>query len=128
MNTDQTLVAKFLNGDRAPAAIDSNPLAKLLGGLLVEADAAGTVTLSFEPPATFTQGAGVLQGGTVATLLDFGLAFSLLAALPAEKTFGTASLNVNLMKPAAPGKYLVRGKVDRLGSLVAFGSAELVRA
>ena len=128
MNTDLDLITRFLAGDRRPIAIDSNPLATLLGGQLLEADAKGMVSLSFEPPALFVQGAGVLQGGTVATMLDFAMAFAALSALPTGKTCATASFTTNLLKPAAPGKYLARGTVDRMGSQVAFVSAVLQRA
>ena len=128
MNRDQVLIAGFLSGDRRPAPITSSPLAALLNAQLLEVDAAGRVVLSFEPPETFVQGARVLQGGTVATMLDFAVAFAVLAALPADRSCATASLTTNFMKPATPGKYIARGSVDRLGSQVAFGSAILQRA
>ena len=128
MNSDQTLIAAFLSGDRTPAPITSSPLAALLNAQLLEADAAGKAVLSFEPPETFIQGARVLQGGTVATMLDYAMAFAVLAGLPAGRSCATASLTTNFLKPAAPGKYLARGSVDRMGSQVAFGSAILQRA
>jgi uncharacterized protein (TIGR00369 family) len=127
MNSDHAFLQRFQSGDRAPATITSNPLAQLLHAKLVEADHRGHAVLSFEPPAEFVQGAGVLQGGTVATMLDFALAFAALAALPAERTFATASLTVNLMKAALPGKYVARGTVERLGSQLIFATASLER-
>jgi uncharacterized protein (TIGR00369 family) len=127
MNSDQAFIIEFMAGDRQPAAIASNPLARLLRAYLLEADAAGKAVLCFEPPADFVQGAGVLQGGAVATMLDFALAFAALAALPPERSFGTASLTVNMMKAALPGKYIARGSVERLGSQVIFASAVLQR-
>jgi uncharacterized protein (TIGR00369 family) len=128
MNNDQVLIARFLSGDRTPAPITSSPLAAMLNARLLEADASGKAVLSFEPPETFIQGASVLQGGMVATMLDFALAFAVMAALPADRSCATASLTTNFMKPAAPGKYIARGSLDRLGSQVAFGSAVLQRA
>jgi uncharacterized protein (TIGR00369 family) len=127
MNSDHAFVHQFQSGDRAPAPVTSNPLARLLRAQLIEADPKGRVVLSFEPPADFVQGAGVLQGGTVATMLDFALAFAALAALPAERSFATASLTVNLMKAALPGKYVARGTVERLGSQMIFATASLQR-
>jgi uncharacterized protein (TIGR00369 family) len=127
MNSDYAFVRQFLSGNGAPCLITSNPLARLLQGQLLEADPQGRVTLSFEPPAEFVQGASVLQGGTVATMLDFALAFAALAALPTERPFATASMTVNLMKAALPGKYIARGTVERLGGQVIFATATLQR-
>ena len=127
MNSDQAFIIEFMAADRQPAAIASNPLASLLRAQLLEADAAGKAVLCFEPPADFVQGAGVLQGGAVATMLDFALAFAALAALPPERSCATASLTVNMMKAALPGKYIARGSVERLGSQVIFASAVLQR-
>lgn len=127
MNSDHAFVHQFQSGDRSPAPVTSNPLARLLRAQLIEADPKGRAVLSFEPPADFVQGAGVLQGGTVATMLDFALAFAALAALPPERSFATASLTVNLMKAAVPGKYTARGIVERLGSQVIFATASLQR-
>jgi uncharacterized protein (TIGR00369 family) len=128
MNPDHILLTAFLSGNRTPVPVTSNPLAAALQTQLLEADAAGKAVLSFDPPETFIQGAHVLQGGAVATMLDFALAFAMLAALPPDRTFATASLTTNFLKPAAAGKYIARGSVDRLGSQVAFGSAVLQRA
>lgn len=127
MNSDHAFLQQFQSGDRKPALVTSNPLARLLRAQLLEVDASGRAVLSFEPPKDFLQGAGVLQGGAVATMLDFALAFAALAALPPERTLATASLTVNLMKAAPPGKYLARGTVERLGSQVIFATASLQR-
>jgi uncharacterized protein (TIGR00369 family) len=128
VNSDYLFLQEFLAGSRAPAAIESSPLAVLLKAQLLEADASGKAVISFEPPDTFIQGARVLQGGTVATMLDFALAFAVLAALPADRTCATASLTTNFIKPAGPGKYIARAGIDRLGSQVAFATAVLQRA
>lgn len=128
MNADQVFLAEFMAGDRRPVPVLCNPLAAMLNAQLLEADASGRIAMSFDPPETFVQGARVLQGGAVATMLDFAIAFAVLAALPADRSFATASLTTNFMKPAAPGKYIARGTVDRLGSQVAFGTGLLQRA
>jgi len=128
MNTDGVFIARFLAGDRRPAVIDSNPLAMRLGARMIDADAKGAAMLSFEPTQEFAQGAGLLQGGAVATMLDFAMAFAALAKLPAERSCATASMTVNFLKPATPGSYLATGVVERMGSQVAFVSATLRRA
>ncbi len=127
MNADHAFVVEFLAGNRAPAPVVSNPLARLLNAQLLELDASGKAVMSFEPPETYIQATGVLQGGTLAVLLDLTLAFAALAALPPGRSCATASLTTNLLKPALPGKYIARATIDRLGSLVAFGSGVLQR-
>lgn len=130
VNTDRALVLEFLQGDRKPAAITSNPLARELGAELVEADATqGTAALAFSPSARFVQGAQVLQGGIVTTLLDFAMAFAAHARLaPEERAFATATLTVNLLRAAPAGRYLARGRIVRAGARVMFAEAELTSA
>jgi len=127
VNTDRALVLEFLEGDRKPAPIASNPLARDLGGELLELDTeAGTALLAFTPPQRFSQGAGVLQGGIIATLLDFAMAFAAHAALAArERAFATANLSVSLLRPAPSGRYLARGRVLRAGRTLLFADATL---
>ncbi len=128
MNADYAFVVEFLAGNRAPAPVVSTPLARLLNAQLIELDTTGKAVMSFEPPETYIQDTGLLQGGTLVVLLDLALAFAALAVLPPGRSCATASLTTNLLKPALPGKYIARATIDRLGSLVAFGSAVLHRA
>lgn len=126
MNKDRDLVHSLLNGDRTPVPITSNPLARELSGSILRLDSAqGTATLAFEPPERFVQGVQILQGGIVATMLDFAVAFAVWTKLPAGKSFATATLTVSLLKPAAPGGYVATGKVVRIGSKVIFATADL---
>ncbi|MBU6444379.1 MAG: PaaI family thioesterase [Alphaproteobacteria bacterium] len=127
MNPDQMFLKAFLAGDGRPAPFVANPLAAALNAELLAADSAGTVTLAFEPGPQFLQGAQVLQGGVVATMLDFALAFAALVRLPEGGAFGTVNLNVSMMKPALAGRYQATGKVVRMGKTMIFGSAELRR-
>jgi len=127
MNPDQRLLLDFVAGDGQAVPVTANPLAAALNGELLAADGQGQVTLAFEPGAQFLQGAQVLQGGVVATMLDFALAFAGLVCLPEGGAFGTVNLNVNMMKPALAGRYLATGRVVRMGKSMIFGSAELCR-
>jgi uncharacterized protein (TIGR00369 family) len=126
MNPDRMLALQFLASDRKPLEIASNPLAQELGGCLLELDeSAGACTLSFQAPERFAQGAGVLQGGIVAAMLDFGMAFAAFHMVTADRSFATASMTLNLLKSAPPGRYLVRGRVVRLGARMIFTEATL---
>ncbi len=127
LNPDQALMQEFLAGDRAPRPFDANPLARSLGTRLLAADAVeGTVTLGFEPGPQFLQGNGCVQGGIVAAMLDFSLALSVLTRLEAGRSHSTASFSVNLLRPTRIGRYVAQGRIQRMGSRLAFAEASLV--
>lgn len=127
LNTDRALVLEFLAGARQPLAITSNALASDLGAQLLQLDTdPGEALIAFTAPARFAQGAGVLQGGTLATLLDFAMAFAAHAVLAErEQTFATASLTVNLLRPAPPDRYLAHGRIVRAGRALLFAEGAL---
>ena len=131
MNPDRALVAQFLHGSREPLALGSNPLARDLNGSLLQLDeTAGVALLAFEPPERFLQGAQLLQGGISATLLDFAMAFAAHAKLEAAgspQSFATASLTVHLLRPAPSARYLVRGRIVRMGGKLAFAEGDMAR-
>jgi uncharacterized protein (TIGR00369 family) len=131
VNPDRALVAQFLHGSREPLALASNPLARDLNGSLLQLDeAAGVALLAFEPPERFLQGAQLLQGGISATLLDFAMAFAAhakLAGAGSPQSFATASLTVHLLRPAPSARYLVRGRIVRMGGKLAFAEGHMAR-
>lgn len=115
-----------------PLAIASNPLARELGGTLLELDdTRGEALIAFEPSAQHVQGSGVIQGGINATMLDFAMAFAghaKLAAAAATAGFATATLTVQLLRPALPGRYLARGRIVRQGTRLMFAESSLSAA
>ncbi len=130
MNPDRALVLQFLRGGGQPLAITSNPLASDLGGMIRELEATdGTALLAFEPPHRFLQGAQILQGGAIATMLDFAMAFAAHARLEMQdQAFATASLTVQFLRPApAPARYLARGRILKSGSRLLYAEADLRR-
>lgn len=127
-NPDQALILRFLQ-DRVPRAIDTNPMAVALGTSLRNADGeAGTIELAFDPAPLFIQGTGVLQGGAVTAMLDFAMAFALLAQLPPDRSCATATINVALLRAAPAGRYLAHGAIERRGRTLGFTQARLLRA
>lgn len=130
MNPDRALVLQFLRGGGQPLAITSNPLASDLGGMIRGLAATdGTALLAFEPPHRFLQGAQILQGGAIATMLDFAMAFAAHARLEMQdQAFATASLTVQFLRPApAPARYLARGRILKSGSRLLYAEADLCR-
>ena len=124
-NPDKELLLKFMEDPSAPVDVDSNPLAKALRCRFLEADPSGQVRLEFEPDETFIQGGNAVQGGAVAAMLDFAMAYAGLAALPAEQSAATVSMTVNYLKPVQAGRYEAVGALERKGRTLLFASSEL---
>lgn len=127
MNPDKTLLADFLSqGNPPPTPVRSNALAIELGTTLLQASSTpGRVVLHCKPSALFVQGAGVLQGGALAAMLDFAMSFAGLIDAPAGKAVTTTMLNVAFLRAAPRGDYRVVGEIERLGRSVAFARARL---
>lgn len=126
LNPDQRETHRFLADPSQPLAFIGNPMAQAMGCLLVAADAeAGMVRLEFSPADIFVQGAGVLQGGAVTAMLDFSMAFALLAMLPASQTCATVGLNATFLRAAPMGRYAAVGEITRRGRTLAFARAHL---
>src|SRR4051812_3546422 len=123
MNPDQALLARFSG---APLSVDSNALAAALRTTLVALDRSkGSVTLTFEPGDQFVQGRGVVQGGIVATMLDFAAAFAALAVLPEGQSAATASLTVGFQAAVRAGTVIATGTVERAGKRAVFTRAQI---
>ena len=86
------------------------------------------ITLEFTPDAIFVQGAGVLQGGAVSAMLDFAMAFAVLALLPAGQACTTTNANVSFLRAAPRGRYVAIGEIERRGRQLAFTRARLMAA
>jgi len=126
MNPDIALIRHFVAGTGEPVPFDANPLARLLGGRLLQADpAAGRLVLSFEPPEVFVQGAGVLQGGAIGAMLDFAATFAAMLALPDGQSLATSSLTTTFLRAAPAGRYLATGRVEKRGRRLVVATASL---
>lgn len=127
MNPDIALIRRFVSGTGEPMAFDANPLARFLDGRLIEADAAaGRLVLTFEPPAVFVQGAGVLQGGAIGAMLDFAATFAAMLVLRDGQSPATSSLTTTFLRPAPAGRYVAAGRVEKRGRRLVVATASLV--
>ncbi len=126
MNPDWIDLQRFIREGQAAATLTSNPMASALAMRMEQVDIAkGEITLSFEPQGLFIQGAGVLQGGAVSAMLDFAMAFAVMATLPAGQSCATSSLNIAFLRPAPKGRYVAVGETERRGKVLAFTRARL---
>lgn len=125
-NPDRELISSVVLGQRRNVPVRTNPLASDLCAELCEASN-GRVRMSFFAGSRFCQGAGIVQGGVVAAMLDFAMAFAALSQLDFGESVATASLNINYLKPADAGRYQVEAAVDQSGRRVTFVHATLYR-
>ena len=127
-NADQALIHRFAAGGGQPAVVDTNPLARALRCQLLHADLGrGIVEVAFEPDPLFVQGTGVLQGGAVSAMLDFAMAFAVLANVPAGRSCATVTMSTSFQRAAPQGRYRAVGEVERCGRTLAFARARLLR-
>ena len=103
-------------------------LAVSLGGEVLSMDPdSGAAVIAFEPDERFLQGGGVIHGGIVSTMLDYGVAMSGFCKVGKGRSFATVSLTVHFLKPVLTGRHLVESRLDRIGSSLIFASASLRR-
>lgn len=125
-NDTRRLVADAVaSGQRDVSIAAGCPSLAALEAVLVEG-APGDVLLSFVAGEDATQGNGVVSGGTMANMLDTGMAMAVLSALKPGHTCATISLNVNMLRAGAIGRLFVRAGVEKLGRTVAFAHAQLL--
>jgi len=126
-NADHALLHHFAaQTDPTPVPMPATPMARALNACLVRVDAkVGLVELHFSPGETFLQGHGNVQGGAVAAMLDFAMAFAVMSQLDITRTVVTANLNVSFLRAAEAGLLVAVGQVERLGKTLAFTRAQL---
>ncbi|RST85026.1 PaaI family thioesterase [Aquibium carbonis] len=126
MNPDLVLVRRFMAGGGVGLPVDSSALAVALGARLEAwSPERRELVMGYEPDATFRQGAGVLQGGAVASMLDFAMAFAGFTQLADGAGLSTLTMNVVFQKAARGGRYTVRGRIEKPGRRVMFAAAEI---
>ncbi|MGX1305424.1 uncharacterized protein (TIGR00369 family) [Amorphus suaedae] len=125
-NPDVVLVRQFVMAPKTPVEVGSNPLAVALGTWLTGFDpVTRTLAMRYVPQPLFRQGAGVVQGGALAAMLDFAMAFAGFASVDAKTALSTVSMNVVLQRPATADSYEAFGRIDKVGRRAMFASAEI---
>jgi uncharacterized protein (TIGR00369 family) len=121
--TRACVVAAVARGQRN-VPFDFNPALAGLSTQLIEARD-GELVLRFTAPHTATQGNGVVGGGTLASMLDLGMAMAVLSKLKPGFTCATISLTVNMQAAGQEGHFIAVAGVDRVGRQVGFAHAKL---
>ena len=122
--TGLQLFQAMLDGD-LPGA----PIGKLLDFILVEAEF-GRVVFQGRPGLDHYNPMGSVHGGWFATLLDSALGCAVASALPAGKSYTTAELKVNIVRPLTDKVPLVRADahVVHVGGRMATSEGRLTGA
>ncbi len=103
------------------------PTAKLLGARDPHFDReAGTLRMGFVARPDFANPMGVVQGGFLTAMLDDAMGPLIFAI--AGRFGSTIDLNVQFLRPVAPGPVEVLARMVRQGRSVAFLEAELEAA
>lgn len=128
-NPDQERIHGFQAAGGRPMPMETNPLLRALRAELRRVDQErGLVELGFDPDPLFIQGTDVVQGGAVSAMLDFAMAFALLARLAPSQSCATVTMTSSFLRPAPRGSYRTIGEVERAGRTLAFASGRLLRA
>jgi len=97
--------AEYLNAVRSPDQRVNN-LFRTLGVQVVEI-APQRAVLGLDVGEGMLQGAGVLAGGILATLLDEAMAHAVLASLEAGRTAATVEMSVRYLRPVGAGERIM---------------------
>ena len=110
--------------ERAAAALERVPFAKLLG-IELEEISAGTATLAFEVRPDLKQNNDVVHGGAIASLIDSATAFAIISLLPSDERATTVDLTISYLRPLISGRARAVARVLRAGKRLIVVSAEL---
>ncbi len=103
-----------------------NPLFVSLGVEIINISAEQTV-LKLPVKTGFMQGAGVVAGGILATLMDEAMAHAALATLENGQTTATMDISCRYFKPVGAGEVLkATAVVVKKGNRVIFTEAQVV--
>jgi uncharacterized protein (TIGR00369 family) len=119
------IVAEGLRDVPMPESI--NPLAASMRMTIREVKE-GSAWLTFEIGRQFSQGAGVIQGGILAAMADYGMAFAAMSRIGDGSMVASVALTVNYLRAGPPGYYEVRAELDKSGSRFAFARAVVTDA
>jgi uncharacterized protein (TIGR00369 family) len=105
------------------------PAASTLGLEVLDVDPdAGTIEVAFQGVDAFTNPAGNVLGGFLATMLFDTVGPALLATVGPDEFQSTVQFNVNFLRPARPGRLVGRGRVVRRDGDLAHLEASLFDA
>ena len=95
VNPDLVALHSVIEDGLTNVSLDVNPLAVHLN-TRIQSASKGKVSMSFDLADQYIQGNGVVQGGALAMMLDFGLAFGGLSQVTWQQNLSTTNMNISL--------------------------------
>ncbi|TXT31496.1 MAG: thioesterase superfamily protein [Rhodocyclaceae bacterium] len=124
---ERALVRRAIEQKLTDLPVTTNPLAVSLNMRIVEARD-GRMRIGFCPPEAFTQGNGVVQGGIISAMLDFGMTFAAFSKAPVEASVATVSQTTNYFRPVFVGELIVEAELEKTGRTLINARASLYDA
>lgn len=129
MNPDQVLLDRIAREPGAAIRLETSPLFVALAAELLAYDPEnGRLSMAYTAGPEFFQGAGVVQGGIVGTMLDYAMGMALIGRLASGQAPATTAYTVNLIAPLRSERVIAEAVIDRASKRAAFLSARLVFA
>ncbi len=100
------------------------PSGRLLGMQAFEAEP-GYSRVEFQAREEFYNPAGVVQGGFLATMLDFTMGAAAKSAVGQSNMARTIEMKISYVQPAKAGKLIGEGRVVHSGRSIAFAEGTL---
>ena len=128
-NPDKDFLEKFKNGDVDKNATIPSPIGEYLQASIIDVDDdAYKLSMGFEGQDHMYNGAGVIQGGILTSMLDTTMAFAVLSHVKPEQSTATISINTDFLNAAKTGSFVVEAEITRMGRNIAFAKATLKNA
>ena len=124
---DRIFINNIITRQLQDVAVADFPLADKFKARIKQARP-GQVSMAFSVDRSFTQGGQVIQGGIIASLLDFGLGYAALTLLDHGQHIATVSMNIDYLRAAPAGDYCVHAKVSKRGKSLIYTCGELLSA
>lgn len=85
----------------------------------------GSCEMDFDVPVHFCHSGDVIQGGFVTSMLDSVITFAVFGSNPNVIKLATLELKVTYLKASRAGKFKAIGRIESMGSSIAFLTGEL---
>ncbi|WP_262694726.1 PaaI family thioesterase [Kordiimonas aquimaris] len=125
MDIEQTYLKNAIATNNIPSRFHS-PFAKQLDATLISLDLDNSsITCAFTVSGEYLHGGGVVQGGIIASMLDFAMAMLSLATIEDDYLVATTDLHTQFLKPAMPGRFTATAIFTRKGRTAHFCKADI---
>lgn len=125
-NSDKIFIDGFKNDEIDKSAIIPSAIGEYLTAKIISIDDESyKLSMSFAANAQMYNGAGVVQGGILTSMLDTTMAFAVLSHVKSDQSAATISINTDFLNGAKAGLFIAVAEITRMGRSIAFTKAIL---